>query len=76
MAQQERSVRLSGWMVCCTACDGGADSLGQTAPTITQQPQPAVVQAGQTATFSVAAVGTGTLSYQWRKNGGNLSTAG
>ena len=46
-----------------------------TAPTITQQPSSQAVQEGQTATFSVSATGTGTLSYQWRKNGTNISGA-
>src|SRR6202142_1197580 len=35
------------------------------APTITQQPQSASVTAGQSATFSVTAVG-GSLTYQWQ----------
>src|SRR5512135_662062 len=39
------------------------------APTITTQPANASVNAGQTATFSVVATGSGTLAYQWRKNG-------
>jgi hypothetical protein len=33
------------------------------------------VTAGQTATFSVLATGTGPLSYQWRKNGTNITGA-
>lgn len=39
------------------------------APTITVQPSNQTVTAGQTATFTVAASGSGQLSYQWRKNG-------
>ena len=38
-------------------------------PTITGQPASKTVAAGQTATFSVTAVGTGTLTYQWKKGG-------
>jgi len=38
-------------------------------PSITAQPASRNVNVGQTATFSVAATGTGTLSYQWKKNG-------
>src|SRR5205814_10216932 len=33
------------------------------------------VTAGQTASFSVTATGTAPLSYQWRKNGVNISGA-
>ena len=38
------------------------------APTITTQPQSQTVTAGSTATFSVVATGTASLSYQWSKN--------
>jgi len=45
------------------------------APSITEQPASHTVTAGQTATFSVSANGTAPLSYQWRKNGTNISGA-
>ncbi len=45
-------------------------------PTITQQPQPQNLCEGNTATFSVTATGQGTITYQWQKNGGNLSNGG
>jgi hypothetical protein len=45
------------------------------APTITTQPASQTVTAGQTATFSVVAAGTAPLSYQWQKNGANISGA-
>jgi hypothetical protein len=45
------------------------------APSITSQPTNRTVTAGQTAAFSVTAAGTGPLSYQWRKNGSNISGA-
>src|SRR6266404_507967 len=45
------------------------------APTITTQPANQTVTAGQTATFAVVATGTAPLSYQWRKNGVNISGA-
>ena len=45
------------------------------APAITAQPGSLSVTAGQTATFSVTASGTAPLSYQWRKNGSNISGA-
>ena len=44
-------------------------------PTITAQPTNQTVTAGQTATFSVTASGTAPLSYQWQKNGANISGA-
>jgi hypothetical protein len=45
------------------------------APSISMQPANQTVTAGQTATFSVTAAGTAPLSYQWRKNGANISGA-
>ncbi|HEY9172364.1 MAG TPA: PQQ-binding-like beta-propeller repeat protein [Verrucomicrobiae bacterium] len=45
------------------------------APAITTQPQSRTNVAGTTATFSVAAIGTAPLSYQWRFNGANLAGA-
>jgi hypothetical protein len=44
-------------------------------PSITTQPLSQTVTAGQTATFTVTAIGTGTLSYQWKKNGTSISGA-
>src|SRR5205085_940167 len=41
---------------------------------ILTSPHPLTVCEGTTATFNVAAIGTG-LSYQWRKNGINISGA-
>jgi hypothetical protein len=45
------------------------------APTIIQQPQDLTVRSGSTASFSVIATGSTPLSYQWRKNGVNISGA-
>ncbi len=42
-------------------------------PTITQQPSAQNLCAGGTATFTVAATGQGTLTYQWQTNGVNIS---
>ncbi len=42
-------------------------------PVIITQPQPQVDIAGATLTFSVSAVGSPPLSYQWKKNSGNAS---
>lgn len=48
-----------------------ADGFG---PTISVQPASANAYAGTTATFSVTASGSGTLHYQWKKNGTNVGT--
>ena len=62
-----------------TACGGGSSLQIETppgiAPVILSQPASQTVNAGQTATFSVLAVGSGTLAYQWKKNGTNVSNA-
>jgi hypothetical protein len=52
-----------------------ADTSTVVAPTITKQPASQSVTAGQTATFGVVAAGSAPLSYQWQKNGGNISGA-
>jgi hypothetical protein len=41
-------------------------------PAITTQPQGQSLSPGGTATFSVVAVGSNPLFYQWRFNGSNL----
>ena len=45
------------------------------APSITTQPTNEIVYPGQTATFVVGATGSAPLSFQWRKNGSNISGA-
>jgi len=42
---------------------------------IVMQPVAVTVDQGQSVTFSVLAVGSGTLSYQWRKDGANIDGA-
>jgi pectate lyase len=44
-----------------------------TPPTITTQPASQTVNAGQTATFNVAASGTAPFNYQWQKNGSDIA---
>lgn len=44
-------------------------------PVITSHPEPATVVEGGEASFSVSATGTGTLSYQWRKDSSNIGGA-
>jgi hypothetical protein len=50
-------------------------AVSPSAPTITTQPANQNVALGQTATFSVLASGTPSLTYQWRKNGANIAAA-
>ena len=49
--------------------------IASQAPQITQQPVDQTVNAGQSATFTVAASGTATLAYQWKRNNANISGA-
>ncbi|MEY2882102.1 MAG: hypothetical protein RLZZ15_4482, partial [Verrucomicrobiota bacterium] len=46
-----------------------------TAPSITTHPASTTVTAGTSVTLTVVATGTGTLSYQWKKAGANLTGA-
>lgn len=71
---------LSPWLfVSClllAACGGGGSSDTTTeVPTISSQPASLTVTVGSTASFSVTATGSGTLSYQWRKGGSAISGA-
>ena len=43
---------------------------------VSSQPVSLALYAGRTATFSVTASGDPTISYQWRKNGGNMANGG
>ncbi|WP_158277435.1 hypothetical protein [Opitutus sp. ER46] len=65
-----QSAQLSYGTTAVTLTITGSPST--TGPTLTRQPTSITVAAGATATFSVAASGTG-LSYQWRKDGVNVS---
>ena len=51
-------------------CTAGASVAAP--PTITTQPVAQSVEVGQAATFSVAASGSGSLGYQWQKNGSTI----
>ncbi len=54
---------------------GPGSNAKATTPSITTQPSSQSVTAGQSATFSVVAAGATPLSYQWQKNGANISGA-
>ena len=62
------------WLSGCQGSSPGGNQ-GPNPPTITSQPVNQTVVAGQTATFSVVAAGTAPLTYQWTKNGANISGA-
>ncbi len=68
------------------ACGGSADAPPPpglvasgpppaVAPAITEQPADLSVATGQPASFSVSASGTAPLSYQWQRNGANITGA-
>ncbi len=61
---------------CGSVASGEAALTLKAATTITQQPQPATVNAGGTAAFSVTATGDGSLSYAWQKNGADIGDDG
>ncbi len=67
------TVILSGCSAYTTSSSGSNSKA--TAPSITSQPSAQTVTAGHSATFSVAATGTAPLSYQWQKNGSNITAA-
>jgi hypothetical protein len=54
---------------------GASAAAGSIAPLIVAAPQSQTVTVGSTATFSVAAAGSGTLTYQWVFNGVPISGA-
>jgi hypothetical protein len=57
-------------------CGGGSvNGNGPVAPYFTTQPANQTATAGQTATFSVAVTGTAPITYQWQKNGADITAA-
>ncbi len=48
---------------------------GSDSPTITENPQGQLIATGHPVTFTVAASGEAPLSYQWQRNGTNISGA-
>jgi hypothetical protein len=63
------------FVVGLAACGSSSPAPTPAAPVITTQPASQVVLLNQTATFTVVATGTGTLTYQWQKNGVAISGA-
>src|SRR5271155_2467553 len=61
------SLSLAGCNVGVSKPGEGVTAPAVTAPVITTQPTNQTVIAGETATFSVMAGGTGPLNYQWQK---------
>lgn len=53
----------------------GSLAVSSSAPSITTHPQSVSTTAGQSVSFSVVAVGTAPLTYQWRKDGVAISGA-
>jgi pectate lyase len=78
-----QSANAGNYSVVVTNSAGSATSANATltvnaaatAPSITSQPASQTVAVGGTASFSVTATGTATLTYQWRFNGSNISGA-
>ena len=58
-----------------TAFVNGGVLTAQIMPTITQQPVPRDVESSAVVTFTVAASGSLPMTYQWRRNGVNLTGA-
>jgi len=52
-----------------------AIATGDDLPTVWTHPGDRVAYVGQSAIFTVEAVGAGTLSYQWRRDGGDIAGA-
>ncbi len=62
--------------VCGTVTSNTCVLTVNTAPNVTTDPTSQTVNAGVNVQFSVVATGTAPLSYQWRRNGSNLSNGG
>jgi hypothetical protein len=69
-------VMFAGMAVCLAACGSGSGGgmTNPVAPTISSQPGEQTVTAGQTATFTVGAIGTAPLTYQWFMNSAAVGT--
>jgi hypothetical protein len=75
-------MRIAALFACASmtlsGCSGSAGSMPATpgqAITITAQPVSQTIPIGDTATFSVTAIGTAPLQYQWSENGTPIAGA-
>jgi hypothetical protein len=68
------SCQVTAESECDTITSEVAELLVYAKTTISQQPQNVIECEGNSATFTVAATGEGTLKYQWKKNGANIGT--
>jgi len=69
------TLALAGCTGVVNSSNSGNDSNDPTAASITTQPANQSVAVGQSATFVVTASGTAPLTYQWQKNGANITGA-
>ncbi len=65
----------AGVLAACYVYIGADGSTGGGLLDITQQPRSQTVTAGARATFSVGVAGTGTLTFQWHRNGVDVAGA-
>lgn len=75
LAGRTYAIAVDGYNAQATGTIALNIALPNPAPVITAAPQSLVRAVGQTANFSVGASGPPVLSYQWRRNGTNLSGA-
>jgi hypothetical protein len=73
--QMNSSVQVGCNFAGCTSEGPPAISSGSVAPTIAVQPYSMKVAAGQPVTFTVTGAGSPTLTYQWQRNGSNITGA-
>jgi hypothetical protein len=71
-AASDYNVVVSGVSPCSPVTSNNAEIIVKEAVNITSQPVSQVACSGNTVTFTVGATGDG-LTYQWRKNGSNIS---
>jgi len=75
LAQSVTATLAALFLLAMQGCGGGDKSTSQSAPRITTQPTNVTVQSGQTATFTVAAVGSPAPTFQWLLNGAPIAGA-